>query len=403
MRIDAFYLLFELGAVTTASILVVGLTRRPLRHIAGARIAYWLWTLVPVTTIAGLLPSPAPSLQLLTRAIPKRFVDGLCDIAGPAATKNASAATGAIGLCIWALGCLFMFGLLIHQQRRLVRFLGTMTPGPEGTHYSRSIGGPMLVGVWRPRIVLPADFEFRYEPQERTLVLEHERTHLRRGDPLANAIASSWLCISWFNPFMYWGLRRFRLDQELACDAAVLQRSGTGRRRYAEALLKTQLTADPAWSMTGECRWESSHPLKERIAMIKRATPGIARQLSGILIISALAFSGVCAVWASHSERSPQADVPLKTESPIGFYADNLSIDADHISSTPNGEVELSGNVVITGGTLEVYSASAKRENGATVLEDVEIRLGDRIIRTGRALIQEDKISMDSAVISSRR
>jgi len=403
MRIDTLYLLAELATATSASILVVGLLRKPLRNIAGPRIAYWLWSLVPGTALAALLPSPAPSFQLLIRSIPQRFVNGLGEIAGPAATQNAPAATIVIVLSIWALGCLFMFGLLIHQQRGLVRFLGTMTQGPEGTHYSNSISGPMLVGVWRPRIVLPADFEYRYDPDERRLVIEHERTHLRRGDPLANAIASSWLCVCWFNPFMYWGLRRFRLDQELACDAAVLQYSPSRRRRYAEALLRTQLAADPAWSMAAACRWESNHPLKERIAMMKRPTPGIARRLSGILIVIALAFSGVFAVWALHPERSRKAGEPLKTVSSISFSADHISIDSDHISVKPNGEVHLSGNVVITGAGLELHSASARRENNATVFQDVQIRLGDRFIRTDRALVNEGKISMDSAIISSSR
>ncbi|MGD3580303.1 M56 family metallopeptidase, partial [Xanthomonas citri pv. citri] len=41
---------------------------------------------------------------------------------------------------------------------------------------------PVSVGLWRPRIVLPMDFDTRYSAAERTLILAHERLHLRRGD-----------------------------------------------------------------------------------------------------------------------------------------------------------------------------------------------------------------------------
>jgi bla regulator protein blaR1 len=74
------------------------------------------------------------------------------------------------------------------------------------------------MGVWNARIVVPESFEEIYSPRERALVLAHERAHLERRDVAVNVFATVWLCLSWFNPLMYWALGRLRFDQELACD-----------------------------------------------------------------------------------------------------------------------------------------------------------------------------------------
>jgi len=70
--------------------------------------------------------------------------------------------------------------------------LGRLTPlrGSVGGYRSARAGvGPAVVGVLRPRIVTPSDFETRFSEDERALILAHERTHLRRGDHIANAVA----------------------------------------------------------------------------------------------------------------------------------------------------------------------------------------------------------------------
>ena len=394
MRIDAVYLLVATTLATSVSILMVGLVREPLRSIAGPQIAYWLWSLVPIAAIAALLPAPSLSLPSVTEAASVRVIDGIQNVmAVPRATANAVGLAAAT-MSIWVLGSLVMFGLLLHRHRALVRALGAMTPGPEGARYSRSISGPMLVGVRRPYIVLPADFESRYDPHERALMLEHEASHLRRGDPLANAIASVWLCLCWFNPLMYWALGRFRLDQELACDAMVLRRSDAGPRRYAEALLRTQLAVDSPWEMSAACRWKSNHPLTERIAVIRRPRPGVARRLSGVVTLGVLAVSSGCAVLVAHSELSGRAGDSLNFASPVEISANSASL-------TPGGEARFSGNVVFKAAGLaaHVHSARARVENGATVLEDVRVRFGGGTLRASRAILKNDELSMESAVI----
>ena len=74
----------------------------------------------------------------------------------------------------------------------------------------------------------------------------------------------------WFNPLVHLAAARFRFDQELACDAAVIARHPDSRRRYGAAMLKTQRAE---FGLPMGCHWQSSHPLKERVAMLKQAPP----------------------------------------------------------------------------------------------------------------------------------
>jgi hypothetical protein len=50
--------LLELTIAASVAALLVGLLRTPVRGIAGARAAYGLWLMVPLSTLTVLLPTP---------------------------------------------------------------------------------------------------------------------------------------------------------------------------------------------------------------------------------------------------------------------------------------------------------------------------------------------------------
>jgi beta-lactamase regulating signal transducer with metallopeptidase domain len=181
------------------------------------------------------------------------------------------------------------FARMVLRQRSFVRSLGCLVPLPDGTWSGREVAEPMLLGALRPRVLVPLDFEQRYTAEEREFVLAHERAHMRRGDTLANALGAAWLCVFWFNPVMFWVMHLLRLDQDLACDAAVLAVAGRGRRgRYAETLLKAQLAGDGTLPVPLACHWRSAHPLRRRIAALRRPVLGRTRHGIGTLCAATL-------------------------------------------------------------------------------------------------------------------
>jgi bla regulator protein blaR1 len=292
--------------LSSLAIVIVGVLRKPLRYLAGARAAYWQWLLVPASVLAVLVPAPVHSVRVLAESLPHSVGAAYSAVWVSVNAAGASNQAQAV-LVIWLLGAFAMLMWLARRQVAFVRSLGKLTRDPDGIYRSDSIVAPLLLGAWRPRIVVPADFEAHYSAEERVLVLAHERAHLVRGDGVINVLATVGLCLAWFNPLVYWALGRLRFDQELACDALVVAEAKTQRRLYADALLKTQLANDSAWNLAG-CHWQSTHPLKERIAMLRLPSPGLTRRLFGIALTGACSLAGGYTAWAIQTELPTTSD-----------------------------------------------------------------------------------------------
>jgi beta-lactamase regulating signal transducer with metallopeptidase domain len=292
---------------TTLALALIGLLRKPLRLAAGAQVAYWLWLLVPALVAAVLLPAPPAPLLAAVSVLPARI-----DTAFTAITAGNPASSRALlidlALVLWSVGTLVMLLAILVRQRSLVRTFGALTRDADNLYHG-AVTAPMVVGAWHPKIIVPLDFEARYPPAERELVIAHERAHAARHDVAVNAIASLSLCVFWFNPLMYRALSWLRADQELACDAQVLLRLGDVRRRYADALLNTQLASEAVARLILGCHWKSTHPLKERVAMIKRPLPARGRRLAGFAFIAA--FSGVATYAAWTAQPAIAAGPPI--------------------------------------------------------------------------------------------
>ncbi|HXD84603.1 MAG TPA: M56 family metallopeptidase, partial [Rudaea sp.] len=307
MIADVLYRLTLSALASSVAIALILALRKPLRARFGARVAYAGWVLVPLSAAMALLPPPTMPALPLVMAVPIAPVPGqaiaLVPVSAPAIDPLPWLALA------WLFGAIGCAAVFVRQQRRFVRALGNLSLRDDGiSHAQTTAGCPALVGAWRPRIVLPADFERRYDSAERELILAHERAHRARGDAQANALAAALRCLYWFNPFFHFAASRFRFDQELACDALVIARFPEARRSYADAMLKTQL-AD--LGLPAGCHWQSSHPLKERIAMLKNPLPGRARTALGLGLVAALVMGGSYSVWAA--QPAVPADPASKT------------------------------------------------------------------------------------------
>ena len=315
--------LLETSVASSAAIVLVLLLRRPVRHLLGAHIAYLLWLLVPVAVIAVLVPR-SEQASMLGAAMPAIGAglelatlrnQGLAGIAGPWLLVAA-----------WLAGAAAMLWRLHGQQRRFRAHVGPLRPLRDGLLQANSSAGlPAVIGLWRPRIVLPLDFEARYEPGQRELILQHERIHMRRRDLQVNALAAALRCVYWFNPLVHLAVHRFRHDQELACDELVVTRNPHRRRAYGEAMLKTQLQQLP---LPVGCHWQAHHPLKERIEMLGRPVPRKShRILGGVFVATLASLMAFTAFSAQPPKRTPvTSDVagnaqPASEPTPVAVLA----------------------------------------------------------------------------------
>jgi len=97
---------------------------------------------------------------------------------------------------------------------------------------------PALFGYLKPRLLLPEGIFEKLNDRELAYAFMHELGHLKRHD-----IGVSWLIallqvIHWFNPLVWLAFYQIRVDQESACDAAVLSRMKHNQSAdYAKAIV----------------------------------------------------------------------------------------------------------------------------------------------------------------------
>jgi bla regulator protein BlaR1 len=294
--------LFTLTIVSSLAIIVMLLLRRYLRQAFGPAVSYFAWLLVPAVIVAALLPNTrASGLPFaFSMEVPKVSAPGIAygNVGAPSVDGSAWL------LRAWGVGCALFLLYLAGLQYAFLRNLGTLSHSRGMLRAASCVGCPAVVGIFRPKVILPADFEARYTPEEQSLVLAHESTHLRHRDALWNALVALIRSLFWFNPLVHLGASRFRVDQELACDAAVIRSYPNSRRAYADAMLKTQL-ADS--SLPVGCHWHSAHPLKERIEMLKQSPPGSLRRNFGRVLVVLASVLGGCLAWAAEPTVTPTA------------------------------------------------------------------------------------------------
>lgn len=260
-----------------AAILLVLALRTRARRLFGAHLAYGLWLMVPAAVAGVLIPTPplgAPGWAAVIAG------------AGDAGRAWLSAAGNAYAVAaLWLAGFAANAALAFWRQSR---FAAVVRAGRAG---------PAVVGVLRPRLVIPSDFEARFSDVERRLIRAHELAHIERQDGrlAALALAAVWLC--WFNPLAHVALARFRADQELACDATVMQRMPRRRRAYAAALLRTEPAAR---DVVFGCAWVvAAHPLAARLAALVRRAPDQMRHDLGVGAVVTLALASFAAAWTA--------------------------------------------------------------------------------------------------------
>ena len=105
--------------------------------------------------------------------------------------------------------------------------------------------GPALVGVARPRVVIPR-WVTELEPGARDAIIRHELEHARAGDHLALLYGGLVAAAFPWSPAIWWMYRRLRAAVELDCDQRVLA-SGIGVADYGDVLLGAGARARGRW------------------------------------------------------------------------------------------------------------------------------------------------------------
>ena len=179
------------------------------------------------------------------------------------------------------------------------------------------IASPMLIGFFRPRIILPAH---ELEDKELSYIFVHELTHYKQRDMFYKWLIQIVVCVHWFNPFVYLLEKEVNKSCELSCDEKVIAvLDDKGKREYGDTLVSflksTNLYKNSLASVT---LTEGAEQLKERLGAImnfksKTKTIRVLTVILTLFILSGAVFIGGYSVSAAtDSKGTSKSSIPEK-------------------------------------------------------------------------------------------
>jgi bla regulator protein BlaR1 len=216
----------------------------------------------------------------------------------------------AVAGAVWILGVTIAIVELVRQVRRTTRIrrhaahvdsrvhraiaqlapLAGLTRLPAAG-VSDEVDAPMVVGLLRPMIVLPANRFSALSVPEQDMALCHELVHLRRRDLWLGCVPALAERLFFFHPLAHLAAREYLVAREAACDREVLRLLDAPPHDYGRLLLTLGVTPMRArFAAAGTS--QSFSDLKRRIAMLGHGSPSWPGRMAGWL----LAAVAVCAL-----------------------------------------------------------------------------------------------------------
>lgn len=297
--------------------LVAGLaTERLLTH--GGRPTRWVWivagaatTALSVLRIPGApperaVPSPGyapPLLEPLTVTVARdsmlRSFDDLLVLG-------------------WVVLSSLLVVTVLFAFARLVREGRSWQPGSlrhRSVLWSRDTG-PTIVGLLRPRVVLPA-WVRAIGRREQELILVHEEEHIRAGDARLRFLMTLSLFVFPWNPALWLQRHRLNLAVELDCDRRVMRRLPGHRHAYGALLLRVGAGRNGLHRLALVSLSEGRSQLERRITRLEEQMPRVRRLQGVLLVLGAAAIVALAVLFP----RIRGGDAPVSDE-PIDLMAE---------------------------------------------------------------------------------
>jgi ankyrin repeat protein/Zn-dependent protease with chaperone function len=340
--------------IGSALVLLVSLGLRTVRHL-NAATRHWIWVFTLVTV--ALLPLPAffpaaagpqvsaehaeqvlaqsgmpvgntaPAFPVSDKKRAER--NTISSAVGEAMARPAVARGLATSLVsLWLAGTLWMLlGLLrsakLAARLRLESQPAPLAAGPADIRLSMFARTPMVVGLWRPSILIPVSLYQHVSREELQRIFEHELAHVRRRDQWLNLLQKLIEAVYFFHPAIRFAARRLDDEREISCDdrAALDERD-----HYAGSLIRIckAIVAKPTPAALAVGAVRSQSQLTRRIACLmdgkRNHAPDVSRAslaLSTLVLIAALACAAefMPRIAIADEPQSPGADVNRQAQS----------------------------------------------------------------------------------------
>lgn len=282
------------GVIAFVAVLLVVTIFRGLSPTAKC----WLWRLsglkllIAFVFIIGVPLLPTSTTPVEQPPIPSFPTEQLVASATEATTHYQPLTTttpnwATLLILVWVVGAAGLFFIRLTKEfRARSEIFSLATPirleSPGRFFVSSAIQSPLVVGLFRPTIVLPT--QILQQPEELAMAVAHETAHVQRHDVLWQAILSLTSCMFWFLPPVHWMSNLAKGEAESACDQAVLTSTGTSPSQYARFLVR--LAKCPSTITTLGMAAQTRHQLSRRIQAMNIRTRPRRAVLAAIAILS---------------------------------------------------------------------------------------------------------------------
>jgi beta-lactamase regulating signal transducer with metallopeptidase domain len=147
---------------------------------------------------------------------------------------------------------------------------------PPRVRLCEAIEAPLIFGLFRPCIVLPAAFQTLFSPTEQHMVIAHELAHLRRRDLWLALVPMLARTLFFFLPFVGRACREWTLAREALCDAEALSVTGSSPTAYKVMLLKAALGVKQGRTFVSLGITSGYQTLSRRLTLLERLRNGAA-------------------------------------------------------------------------------------------------------------------------------
>jgi hypothetical protein len=180
--------------------------------------------------------------------------------------------------------------------------IGKRTPRLIKSTYATT---PMLIGIFKPIIVLP---DSEYSSEHLHGILLHELTHMRRFDVVVKWLSLFSCAVHWFNPLVWITRREIDRACELACDEVVIRgMDANNKQNYGETLIAVSSNKKIPLPVLSTTMCAEKKAIKERLGAImknKKHTKLAILVSSLILLTVALAACALGAASGGVDERT---------------------------------------------------------------------------------------------------
>lgn len=247
--------------------------------------------------------------------------------------------------------------------------------------YNPLIASPMLIGFFRPEIVLPVG---DMDDKELSYIFVHELIHYKQRDMFYKWLIQIVVCAHWFNPFAYLLEKEVNRSCELSCDEKVISvLDDKAKREYGDTLISFMKSKNIyKSSLASVTLTEGAEQLKERLNAIMNFKK---KNKWGIFISLLLTFILVCGFTVSgaysangHAQTKPDVRTDtfsLRTNSAeiIGFAQGEQTTTKEAAISITEDDVKIQLNAVADGNshrTLEVIDPNGEVVRTYTFAQD---------------------------------